>query len=437
MIWRIDEELCVPSILWVVNGVNLDAARAINTHTTSNSVIHSIGVIAVLTKETSGIVPLTVTVCYQLGPRGHFFLRFYLGINLPRQVVEIERIFLWYIVQFKRDGLQILVAKTFIIGLFRTDSTNIFYILPILIHIIIASKHRPGNIVARSRLTFHRYICRFVSTHTHAKAVFLTGLPHMIWRIDKELCVPRILWVINGVDLDATRTINTYTICNSVIHCFGVITILNNEAGSIVTLTVTVCYPLGPRDHFFLRLYLGINLPRDIIKIVVVLFRTFVQLEGDGLKWTYFPASVCANLLTSDGSFIVDFIPIGSDVITTVEHTPINISTRGFLCLYGDIGGLVGTHFHTETISLAGLPHMIWRIDEELRVPSIFRVINGVDLDAARAINTHTVSNSIIRSFRVITVLTNKASSIVTLTITVCYQLGPCRFIASLTTLRR
>ena len=153
-------------------------------------------------------------------------------------------------------------------------------------------------------------------------------------------------------------------------------------------------------------------------------------MEGDGLKRTYFPASICAHLLVSDGSLIVDFIPTSSDVIATFEHTPINVITGCFLGLHGDTGRLVGTHLHAEAVSLAGLPHMTWRIDKELRVPCIFRVINRVDLDATRTVETHTVGNCTIHIVGVIAILTHEAGGIVTLAVTVCNPVCPGRLIA-------
>ena len=58
------------------------------------------------------------------------------------------------------------------------------------------------------------------------------------------------------------------------------------------------------------------------------------------------------------------------------------------LCL--NLGFLVGTHLHLETVSLACMPDVVRRIDEELGVVIVLGRTGGVNLDTPGTIDTHT-----------------------------------------------
>ena len=50
--------------------------------------------------------------------------------------------------------------------------------------------------------------------------------------------------------------------------------------------------------------------------------------------------------------------------------------------LYGNVRILVGTNFHRKAELIASIPYMIGRIDEELRIPVLGWIGNGMYLDA-------------------------------------------------------
>ena len=51
--------------------------------------------------------------------------------------------------------------------------------------------------------------------------------------------------------------------------------------------------------------------------------------------------------------------------------------------LHGETTGFVGSYLHAETILVACLQGVVGDIDEELGVPGVLGIVDGVYLDAA------------------------------------------------------
>ena len=102
-----------------------------------------------------------------------------------------------------------------------------------------------------------------------------------------------------------------------------------------------------------------IEFPRYVIEIEVVLLSVAVQVEGDGLHVFHRflaspPASaLLANLFVGDGSLVDNLLPLGSNVVATIEDAPINIVVGCGMRLSRDVGFLVGTHLHAEAVFLS------------------------------------------------------------------------------------
>ena len=126
------------------------------------------------------------------------------------------------------------------------------------------------------------------------------------------------------------------------------------------------------------------RLPRNVVEVVVVLqFLIFVQVEGDALQGISGAASppvmLFSGLVGGNHIFETDFSPFGGHVIGAIQHgdrrrrasPPVlfyDVLARLFLGVNRNLGSLVGTHLHAETVTHAGLPRVVGGINIELRL---------------------------------------------------------------------
>ena len=88
--------------------------------------------------------------------------------------------------------------------------------------------------------------CVPVSPHLHAEMVFVARLEHMSRGVDEKLCVPCVERISDGMDFHAACAVIACSVYKKGGELATSVSVLPDEAGGIVSLTVSVDDPVFP-----------------------------------------------------------------------------------------------------------------------------------------------------------------------------------------------
>ena len=132
------------------------------------------------------------------------------------------------------------------------DFSLVGELLPLGSDIIIVAQHLPVDVGAGFLVRLYGDVGILVGTGFHLEAILVASLQRVVVGIDKELRLPGILGVGNGMHPDATRVVIAHTIGDAG-HIAIPIAVATDETRGIVALAVAVAQHLDPlgRRLFF------------------------------------------------------------------------------------------------------------------------------------------------------------------------------------------
>ena len=165
-------------------------------------------------------------------------------VKLPRDIVEIEVVFLAVAVQVEGNGLHVLhrllaPPATLLAHLLVGDGALVDDFLPLRRDVVAAVEDAPIDIVVRRGVGLGRDVGFLVGPHLHAEAVLLARAPDVVGRVDEELGIVVVLRVGDGMHADAPAAARAHAV-DDALHVAAAIGIAADEAAGIAALTVAV-----------------------------------------------------------------------------------------------------------------------------------------------------------------------------------------------------
>ena len=166
-------------------------------------------------------------------------------VKLPRDIIEVEVVFLSVAVQVEGNGLHVLhrllapPASALLTHLLVGDGALVDDFLPLRRDVVAAVEDAPIDIVVRRGVGLGRDVGFLVGPHLHAEAVLLARAPDVVGRVDEELGIVVVLWVGDGMHADAPAAARAHAV-DDALGVAAAVGIAADEAAGIAALAVTV-----------------------------------------------------------------------------------------------------------------------------------------------------------------------------------------------------